>query len=226
LLGVGVTLKRATKHCPLQPNSDIWDNLVVRNLSSLLFGLLTLGFLSACVAPTTTSPLRAVYLVQGQGELLPTDLAQHPEILVTNNLETFKQTARHRIALWIDKNSTDLVNEAGGWINYAPQGFYPIIMVGYNDPLIAFGYSLRLCCFTGTPFPDYSDAQPGFSVYERDSRVLSPPFSITVQGFRQTPTVDVILKISNDLLDGRIMPTPTLPAFNIPTLAPTPTSTP
>jgi len=58
----------------------------------------------------------------------------------------------------------------------------------------------------------YPDANaPGFSVIERTNG--EPDASVTLlQGFKQTPTVDELLKLSNDLLDGKIKPT-AVPSF-------------
>jgi hypothetical protein len=68
----------------------------------------------------------------------------------------------------------------------------------------------------GPAQPDYSDAEPGFSVIKRDS--AEPSAQITMlEGFKQTPTVDDLLRISNDLLDGKIKPTATVPSSTIPT---------
>lgn len=167
--------------------------------------LLILGLLSACAALPSTSPLRVAYLVRPGGQLLQADLDKHPEILVTNSFAEFKGAASHRIALWIDKNAIQLVQE--GWLDTMPQASYPTVVVGYNDPLFAFGYNLRLCCFSGPIVTNWSGTEPGFSVIERGSGEVGVPITM-LQGFKQTPTVQDILKISNDLLDGKIIPTP------------------
>jgi hypothetical protein len=184
----------------------------------LVIILLALVFVSACSAQTPVVSIRAAYLTQESGQLPQKELDQHPEILVTHNFDEYKQAARQRIALWIDKSAIELVEE--GWLDVIPQASYPIILVGYNDPLLAFKYSLTICCFLGPVMPDFSDAEPGFSVIGRANG--QPGASvIMLQGFKQTSTLDDILKISNALLEGQIIPTPTLlPKVSMPTPTP------
>ena len=56
--------------------------------------------------------------------------------------------------------------------------------------------------------PDYSDAEPGFSIIKRESGESGAQITM-LEGFKQTPTVDNLLSISNDLLEGKIEPTAT-----------------
>ena len=176
--------------------------------------ILSLAILvTSCSAP----PIRVVYLVNGQGFVPETDLAKHPEIVVTNSYDEFKQAARQRITLWIDKNSTHLINP--DWINSMPQTSYPIIVIGYNNPILAFKKSLGLCCFLGPINPDFSTAEGGFSVIEKDG--MGPTATlIMLQGFNQPPTLDILLRISNDLLDGKFHPTPSSPPVHATFLPP------
>jgi hypothetical protein len=160
--------------------------------------LLITVFLSACSISTNRPPLSAVYLVQTGGLLPQADLDKHPEILVTDNFEVFKQATRNRIGLWVDKNSTQLVDP--DWLNTAPQAYYPMIVIGYNDPLRSFKYNLQTYCFLGPVNPDFSDSEPGFSIFEKEpDNSLSCGIS---QGFKQTPTVEDVLEVSNALLEG------------------------
>jgi hypothetical protein len=172
----------------------------------LLSVFLVLAFLTSCILSTSSPSIRAVYLVQDEGQLPQTDLDQHPEILVTHTFEDFKNAARQRIGLWIDKNATQLVESE--WLDKMPQAAYPIILVGYNDPLRSFKYSLTVCCFLGPINPDFSQSEPGFSVLERPTGEPGTP-DLIVQGFKQVPTVEDVLKISNDLLEGKIISAPT-----------------
>jgi hypothetical protein len=73
--------------------------------------------------------IKAVYLVQGQGELDPNELAKHPEIVVTGSFERFKEYAKQRMALWIDKNALNVANHS--WFGQEPQKYYPIVLVAY-----------------------------------------------------------------------------------------------
>jgi hypothetical protein len=168
--------------------------------------LLALILISACGAPTSTPSIQAAYLVQGLGQLPQEEVDPHPEILVTHDFEEFKQPACDRIGLWIDKNAIQLVEE--GWLDRMPQASYPIILVGSSDTLHSFRDLLGLCCFLGPAIYPDADA-PGFSVIERTSGEPGAGI-IVVQGFKQTPKVVDILKISNDLLDKKIAPTPSV----------------
>jgi hypothetical protein len=166
-------------------------------VKKLIFWLMPL-LLSACSVSSSKPPFKAVYLVQEGGQLSQAELDKHPEILVTNDFNVFKQAARNRIALWVDKNAAQLVDS--DWINRAPQAYYPIVVVGYNEPLRSFKYSLQTDCFLGPINPDFSGSEPGFSVFER-VRDNSTACAIS-QGFKQIPTVDDILQVSNALLGG------------------------
>ena len=170
----------------------------------LLTLLLIFSLLSSCSISPSPSTIRVAYLIQQTGQLSQTELNKHTEVLVTNSFEELKLAARNRIALWIDKDAAQLVE--AGWLDTMPQASYPIIMIGYNDTLLSFKYKLRICCFLGPADPDFSGAEPGFSVIERDSGAPGAPITM-LQGFKQAPTVDDILKISNYLLDGKIKPT-------------------
>lgn len=174
----------------------------------LLSAFLVLILLTSCSLSTSTPSIRAAYLVEGDGQLSQAELDKHPEILVTHTFEGFRNAARDRIGLWIDKNAVQLMEP--DWLDKMPQAAYPIILVGYNDPLRSFKYSLTVCCFLGPINPDFSGSEPGFSVIERPTGEPGTP-DVIVQGFKQIPTVEDVLKISNDLLDGKIISTPTLP---------------
>ncbi len=168
-----------------------------------VFVILVLLF--ACSRPIS---IRAAYLTHPEDQQLPqAELDKHPEILVTHDFEEFKKAARHHIGLWIDKNAIELVE--GGWLDRMPQASYPMVMVGSNEPWIAFGIELQMCCFTGYIMTDeeYAATESGFSVMERESGEPGAAL-IMIQGFKQQPTVDDILKISNDFLDGKVTPMP------------------
>lgn len=183
----------------------------------ILFLWLLPSLLSACGSQTSIVPIRVAYLVRQGGQLPEAELNRHPEILITDSFAEFQQAAHNPIALWIDKNAVKFVDSA--WLDELPQSSYPIILVGYNDTLLSFRDSLQLCCFLGPALPNYSGAEPGFSVFKRESG--EPAAQITMlEGFKQTPTVDDILNISIALLDGKIKPTATWPPHNIPTPTP------
>ena len=181
----------------------------MKKLSLVLLCLLLTSCNFEAVSSSTTR-LKAVYLVYGQGELASEDVQAHPEVVVVQSFDEFKKYAQHKIALWIDKSATPFNSEQEKWINEAPQVYYPIVLVGYSDTLYSFRDLLRLCCFMG-PIIDW-EIQPGFSVIqwkatnESDDHVV-----ITLQGYNKKPTVQSILEITNALLEGRLKPSPTTP---------------
>jgi hypothetical protein len=185
-------------------------------MKKLLTCLLLLFLLPACGSPSAAR-MRAAYLVKPPGQLSQADLDRHPEIFVTASFAAFQQAARRRIGLWIDKDALTLVDST--WLDQSPQSAYPIIVIGYNDTLRSFRDGLTICCFQGPANPDYSASEPGFSVILRRSGEMGAP-TIMLQGFKQIPRVDDILRLSNDLLDGNIHPTPTVPSPPVPSLSP------
>jgi hypothetical protein len=174
--------------------------------------LLLLFLLPACSSHSSTR-IQAAYLVRPPGQLSQAELDSHPEIFVTGSFPAFQQAARRHIGLWIDKNAFTLVNS--NWLDQPPQSTYPIIVIGYNNTLRSFRDGLAICCFAGPANPDYLGAEPGFSVILRASAEMGAP-TIMLQGFKQIPHVDDILRISNELLDGNIHPTPIVPPPQIP----------
>ena len=165
--------------------------------------------LSANASPAAAISLRAIYLVQSPGQLAESDLQAHPEIKVTNTFSDLKQLARSRVALWIDKNATSLIEDS--WLDRPPQVYYPIVLVGYNDSLYSFKYVLRICCFSGPAGIDWSTKvlEPGFSVIQREGANGALSGTTFAQGYNQMPQVRDILSITNALLDGTLKPTPT-----------------
>lgn len=180
-----------------------------------------------CSCASKATPFKAIYLTHGEGELSSKDLQAHPEIIVVQTFDELKKHVDQKVAIWIDKSATPLnSDDEEEWINKAPQAYYPIVLVGTSDTLYSFRDLLRLCCFLGPAgvYPGF-DA-PGFSVIQRKppldptTALMDIPF---MHGYNQKPTVQSILEITNDLLEGKIRPTPisTLPqsAREIPTSA-------
>ena len=154
--------------------------------------------------PSTNQPepniISAIYLVQGQGQLAASDLRSHPEVMVTNSFDEFKQHSQAKVALWIDKNAVALVNM--DWLHQAPQKYYPLALVGYNDALYSFRETLLGFPISG-PAIDWSTftLEPGFSVW-MIRKETSSSISTYMMGYVQPPTVDAILTITNALLKG------------------------
>jgi hypothetical protein len=117
----------------------------------------------------------------------------------------------------VDINALSLVDSS--WLDQLPQSAYPIIVVGYGDTIHAFRDGLTVCSCAGPAptYPGYGD--PGFSVIMRLSGDFGAP-TIMLQCFKQVPHITDILRISNDLLDGKIIPTPTDLPLHLPTPTP------
>ena len=205
--------------------------LIMKHMTFLLF----MFFVVSCsqiatsglsVNPSVPPPIRALYLVQSPGQLAASDLQAHPEVVVTNNFSDFKQRARSRVALWIDKNATTLIHRT--WLDQPPQMYYPIVLVGYNDGLYSFKYILRICCFAGPAGIDWSTRvlEPGFSVIQREGMNGSLSGGGFFQDYHQVPRVQDILKITNALLEGRWKPTATAIVTASSPTPPPPTPTP
>ena len=171
--------------------------------------------------PTLTStPLKAVYLIQGQAELSSSDLQAHPEIVVVHTFDEFKQYAHQKIALWIDRSAAaSFTPEQRKWFNEAPQAYYPMVLIGSNDTLYAFRDLLGLCCFLGGIDEGVKRAE-GFSVIQRTEANELSDFPVTfMEAYAQNPTAQSILAVTNALLEGRLKATPT--ATFIPVATPT-----
>lgn len=155
-------------------------------------------FVVACT-PTLTSdsdmPIKAVYLVEGEGQLAQNDLRSHPEVLVTNNFDDLKKFARSKVALWIDINAADLVDT--GWLREEPQKYYPVVLVGNGDELCSFMVTLWIVDLEGPGGYECNPPSPGFSVNIQVSDTGG-----NWHGYKQTPTVQGILDITNPLLEG------------------------
>jgi len=151
--------------------------------------------------PSASSPFRAVYLVQHPGQLSLDDLQSHPEVAVTNSFEEFKQHAQVKVALWIDKDAIELLDQP--WLREAPQKYYPLALVGYNEPLYAFREVLPVAQIEG-PAMDWSTMtlEPGFSVWMIQDDTGSS-LSAYMRGYNQKPGVQGILDITNALLERK-----------------------
>jgi len=166
-----------------------------------------------------TKAAKVVYLVRENGELSEHELKAYPEIVVTGSFSEFKQLAKERVALWIDKGAINLID--GQWLNEEPQSYYPMVLLGYNDPYYSFAIKLELCCFFG-PAVDWisKKLEPGFSVILRGKSKTTIPSLIFFKGYQQYPSVKEILPITNNLLEGGEQPS-TLPSSSL-IVSPTP----
>ena len=146
-------------------------------------------------------PIKAIYLVQGEGEISQDDLDVHPEIFLTHSFEDFKSLANSRVALWIDVNAANLVDS--NWLKNKHQEFYTIVFIGNSSDLCSFAYGPYLRIQRAGPLPkdyeDYcNDNMFGFSV----SKMRSETRGVS-KGFSETPTVKAILEETESLLKNR-----------------------
>jgi hypothetical protein len=151
---------------------------------------------SAATAKSTSGiPIKAVYLVQGAGQLPQEDLQAHPEVIATDSFAEFKDLAHSKVALWIDINAVGLVDIV--WLGQRPQLFYPVVLVGNGDDFCSFFVILRYFYFSVPP-GDYDCSSPpaGFSV-----NIQRNEFGGFNHGYKQTPTVQAILDITNPMLE-------------------------
>jgi len=148
-----------------------------------------------------SSSFRAVYLVQNPDQISMDDLQSHPEVMVINSFDGFKQHAQAKVALWIDKDAIELLDQQ--WLHITPQKYYPLVLVGYNEPLYAFREVLSGFGIEG-PDADWNamTLEPGFSVWMLREETGSS-LSAFMKGYNQKPTVQDILDITNALLETK-----------------------
>lgn len=163
---------------------------------ALLLALVILTGCSQASPATPGKPVRAVYLVQGEGQLKSSDLAAHPEVVVTSSFEKVKALARSKIAIWIDDNAAGLVET--DWLGRRPQQLYPVVLVGDGDWLCAFQMKLVYFLLIPPPFV-CTPPTPGFSV-----NLVTSDTGGWGQGYAEQPTVERILGITDGLLQGRL----------------------
>jgi hypothetical protein len=152
------------------------------------------------IQPSRHATIKAVYLVKAPGNLDQRDLNSHPDLIVTESFDEFKEYAKWRVALWVDKNMDHLIDNEKHWFASAPQAYYPLVVVGYGDRYMAFRIYIPMCCFPKSSLSgwdmgmDYS----GFSVYQKDPNQEEPN---VWEGYTYKPTAQQLLNITNRLLN-------------------------
>jgi len=155
--------------------------------------LIIVLFVTGCVIKPET-PVKAVYLVRGVGQLMQEDLQAHPEVTVTDDFEMLTKIAQTEVAIWIDINAVDLVDIE--WLGQSPQALYPVVLVGNGDEECSFFNTIHYFTFEPPCCLECSSPPPGFSV-----NIQSGISEGNMQGYEKTPTVQDILDITNPLLD-------------------------
>lgn len=171
--------------------------------------ILTLAIFLVGCSPSLMSnsgvPIKAIYLVQGNGQLSQEDLQAHPEVVITDNFDEFKELAESQVALWIDINSSGLVDI--GWLGERPQIYYPVVLIGNSkDSCIFFGGLQYFLFEVPAPAPgeeDYCNTpSPGFSVNILIADSDGNWSRGNMHGYEETPTVQGIFDGTNLLLES------------------------
>jgi hypothetical protein len=142
--------------------------------------------------------VKAVYLTGDHQQLSVEDLEKHPEISVVKRFEDLEEAvSKTEAAIWIDKSAVSMVD--ADWLHQAPQKYYPVVLVGYNNPLYAFRDVLKGYPVEG-PYVDWNQEviEPGFSLWciiDETEGVKS-----AFKGFYEVPTVERILSETAEYL--------------------------
>ncbi len=134
-----------------------------------------------------SEPIKIVYLKpENSSQISDEDLKKYSEILVVNSFEDLEKNVTNKVAIWIDKDSVDLIKDE--WLNQEPQKYYPLVLIGYNNALYSFRDKLSLGGIKG-PQIDWSTyrLEPGFStwMFSDSKRIL--------KGFDRDVSVEAIL---------------------------------
>jgi hypothetical protein len=149
-----------------------------------------------------------VYLVFGKGQLLPRELEKHPEVTVVHSVQDMERVASQRMAIWIDAGALGLFGDKEReWIIRQSRKKYPFVLVGYNNALYSFREQLNCFLISGPGPIDWTqyEVTPGFSVIMLEEKQLmsgGTEVSGPMQGYKQEPSVDAILRVTNRLLAG------------------------
>lgn len=175
--------------------------------SSLSFVLALI--LTSCSIPPTSwkipvlellqqKNIRAVYLVSEIGLLPSNELKDSPEIKVVHTIRDFEKAAsQKRVALWIDKDALQLVDPV--WLHQEPQKYYPIAILGYNEPSYVFGEQLSGFGVQGQGSDGTSmNIETGYSVW-----MLKEDGNIFMHGYSCEPTAEGLKLVTYSLLDGK-----------------------
>jgi len=159
---------------------------------------------SSTMSAELSQRVSAVYLAPRTGGVLDQrDLKSHPSVVVVRTQKALEEHAGTRVAVWIDRDAVDSLDKE--WLSARSEAHYPIAFVGYSDTLYAFRDVLPLANIKG-PYVDWKNQRPrpGFAVWML--RSASPTStSAYSKSFSDTPTVDAVLEVTDDLLES---PTP------------------
>jgi len=169
--------------------------LIAGLLISWLFNLKNNESESLLESTKQSEPIKIVYLKpKNSFQISDEDLQKYPEILAVNNFEDLEKNVTNKVAIWIDKDSVDLIKDE--WLNQEPQKYYPLVLIGYNNALYSFRDKLSLGGIKG-PQIDWSTyrLEPGFSAW-----MLSDSEK-TLKGFDRDVSVEAVLIETRNLLN-------------------------
>ena len=154
------------------------------------------------LSDTEAIEAKAVYFVSKYDmQLTEDDLNKHTEVIVTDSFDNLKSLTEKKVAIWIDKNAIDKVEQ--DWLQKAPQKDYPIALVGYNNALYSFREKLGGFGIHGPKINwEAKKLEPGFSVWKLKEETSSSK-SAFMDGYETIPSVQAILDVTNMLLEGR-----------------------
>jgi hypothetical protein len=178
----------------------------------LAHGLVAFRRAAGIVSPTTPPQPKAVYLMAGTGPQQPTflrkEIEKHPEVSVVQTFQDLERIASQRTAIWIDAGAMGLFGDKEKeWVIRRSRKKYPFVLVGYNNALYSFREHLDCFLISGPGPIDWTQHQltPGFSVImqeERPTEFGGTEVSGFMRGYKQEPTFDAILAVTNRLLAG------------------------
>jgi hypothetical protein len=160
---------------------------------------------------TAGVPVKAVYLVNGEGPSAR-ERERHPEVRIVHTFEDLKRAASERTAVWIDAGALGILGEKGKeWVIQMSRKKYPFVLVGYNNALYSFREQLDCFLISGPGPIDWSryELTPGFSVIMLEEKKLeggAVEVRGPMRGYKQEPTFDAILAVTNRLLAGEPLP--------------------
>lgn len=159
----------------------------------IAIAVLVLGLMLAGCSPN----YQAIYLRTDDGPIFQDeDLANRTEIKVVKEFRELKGSVRKPVAIWIDKNAVQEIPQ--GWLKESPQKDYPVVLVGYNEPVYIFGTLLPV----DFPWPKSeekrTDLPPGFSVWKKTGADTG-----FIKGYENLD-VDKLLEVTNTLLANQI----------------------
>ena len=148
--------------------------------------------------------IRAIYLVHESGQLSENDLGDHPEVIVVHTFLEFQDIAStHSADLWIDKDAVELVDF--DWLHQKPQKYFPLVLIGCNEPLYSFRERLTGFGIEGPAIAwDTRTLEPGFSVWilQEENEFSSSAF---MKGYKEEAAVQSILNITDVHLEVPVL---------------------